>query len=62
MNNNRAIGVRICITGYNYSSAVYLQRARLRWEHCDRSAAENDEAIFLAILDLMVDPAWEGVQ
>jgi hypothetical protein len=53
---------RVRLTDHNYSSAVHLQRARLKWEHPDRSAAENDEAIFSAILDLMDDPAWEGVQ
>jgi hypothetical protein len=53
---------RIRLTDHNYSSAVHLQRARLRRERPDRSAAENDDAIFSAILDLVVDPAWEGVQ
>jgi hypothetical protein len=56
------VGGRIRLTDHNYSSAVHLQRARLRWERPDRSAAENDDAIFSAILDLMSDPAWEGVQ
>jgi hypothetical protein len=56
------VGTRIRLTDHNYSSAVSLQRARLRWERPDRSAAENDEAIFAAILDLMGDPVWEGVQ
>jgi hypothetical protein len=27
-----------------------------------QAPAENDDAIFSAILDLMSDPAWEGVQ
>jgi hypothetical protein len=56
------VGTRIRLTDHNYSSAVHLQRARLRWERPDRSAAENDDAIFSAILDLMSDPVWEGVQ
>jgi hypothetical protein len=53
---------RIRLTDHNYSSVVGLQRARLKREHPDRSAAKNDEEIFAAILDLMGDPAWEGVQ
>jgi hypothetical protein len=62
MNNDHAVGGRIRLTDHNYSSVVHLQRTRLRWERPDQSAAENDETIFLAILDLMADPAWEGVQ
>jgi hypothetical protein len=53
---------RIRLTDHNYASAIGLQRARLKQERPGRSAVENDDVIFSAILDLMGDPAWEGVQ
>jgi Rv0078B-related antitoxin len=52
----------IRITDFNYSIGVHLERARLKREHPDQSDAEIDRVIFSAILDLMGDPTWEGVQ
>jgi hypothetical protein len=52
----------IHLSDHNYSSVVCLEHARLKREYPERSAAEINEVIFSAILDLMSDPAWEGVQ
>jgi hypothetical protein len=53
---------RIRTTGFDCSIGVHLERARLRRECPERSDAEIDQTIFSAILDLMGDPKWEGVQ
>lgn len=53
---------RIRLTDHNYSSVVRLEHARLKRERPDWTDAEISEAIFSAILTLMDDPAWEGVQ
>jgi hypothetical protein len=55
-------GTVIRITDFNYASAVRLERARLKRECPERSDAEIDRTIFSAILGLLGDPAWEGVQ
>jgi hypothetical protein len=54
------IGIKLADS--NFAALVHLERARHKRECPERSAAENDEAIFSTILDLMDDPAWEGVQ
>jgi hypothetical protein len=55
-------GTRIRLTDHNYSSAVHLERDRIKRECPERSDAEIDQVIFSAILDLLGDPRWEGVQ
>jgi hypothetical protein len=54
------IGIRLA--DCNFTAVVHVERARLRRECPRRSDAEIDQTIFSAILGLLGDPAWEGVQ
>jgi hypothetical protein len=50
------------IAGTDIVIPVCLWRDQFKREHPERSDAEIDRTIFLAILDLMGDPNWEGAQ
>jgi hypothetical protein len=56
------IGTGIRLANIDFSIVARLARAQLRQECPEQSDAEINETIFSAILDLMGDPAWEGVQ
>jgi hypothetical protein len=53
-------GIRL--VDIDFATEVRLARAQAKRKHPDRSDAEIDRAVFLAILEALNDPAWESVQ
>jgi hypothetical protein len=59
---SRQVPAGIRLADIDFAAGVHSERTRLKREHPDRSDAEISQVVFSAILDLMGDPTWEGVQ